>query len=193
MRSTDQKARQPCHKHGGNPCATKNHNFPTHIHDTLNKPQHKHNPTQGIPYSNCFTFTTSYIKQSFKKMHVDYTTKCLPGMNQKERYALNRHLLRGYWPRGPLRHLPSRMTLHQSPLPEGVRDNSRQSLRRMIRIEHMRSDACINKFCYPPFILTTQFFHTACTRECVYANWQKESHTEYWLIHLELKVNISVF
>lgn len=30
MRSTDQTARLSCHKHGGNPCVTKNHKFPTH-------------------------------------------------------------------------------------------------------------------------------------------------------------------
>lgn len=34
---------------------------------------------------------------------MDYTTKCLPGMNQKERYVLDRHLLHEYWQRGPLR------------------------------------------------------------------------------------------
>lgn len=50
---------------------------------------------------------------------MDYTTKCLPGMNHKECYALHRHLLHGYWQRGPLRQPSIRMTLHQSPLREG--------------------------------------------------------------------------
>ena len=36
-------------------------------------------------------------------MHVDYTTKCLPGMGQKEPYTLQRQLLHEYWQRGPLR------------------------------------------------------------------------------------------
>jgi hypothetical protein len=52
--------------------------------------------------------------------------------------------------------LPSRMTLHQSPLLEGGRDNSRQCSWRSLRNEHRWSGASIYKFSYPLFIRTTR-------------------------------------
>jgi len=44
-----------------------------------------------------------FIHKTKLKIHVDYTTKCLPTMHPKERYALHHHLLHRYWQRGPLR------------------------------------------------------------------------------------------
>jgi hypothetical protein len=44
-----------------------------------------------------------FIHKTKLKIRVDYTTKCLPGMNHKERYALESYLLHWYWQRGPLR------------------------------------------------------------------------------------------
>jgi hypothetical protein len=78
------------------------HTSTTRYTNHKHKHKHNHKPTQGIQCSNSFTFTTSYIKKQLK-IHVDYTTKCLPCIQLKERYALDYHPLHWYWWRSPLR------------------------------------------------------------------------------------------
>jgi len=79
-------------------------------------------------------------------------------MYQKECYTHDRHLLHGYWQKGPLRQpsIQDDVAPITPPGGGGGRDNSRQSLRRRLRNEHMRSGACMYTFSYPPFIRTTQ-------------------------------------
>jgi hypothetical protein len=64
--------------------------------------RHKHKPTQGNLRSNYFTFH-HFTRKTKLEIHVNYTTEGLPGVHHKTRYALDSHLLHGYWLRVPLR------------------------------------------------------------------------------------------